>query len=137
MRNNILDQDVGRIFDMKVRECLPIIREDIQKELIDKIPNLDMLNKVQHCLDDITKAREEAAQVREDIYERFEVIGHDVKEVYVQLDAAFAKTIRERSNMQLQIKEFEDQMSNLGWKSATLNKKVVKLDHFMEDVITA
>jgi hypothetical protein len=46
--------------------------------------------------------------VREDIYEEFEVIGHNVKEVYVQLDAAFAKTIRERSNMQLQIKEFED-----------------------------
>lgn len=38
-----------------------MIREDIQKEIIDKIPNFDMLNKVQNCLDDIVKAREEAA----------------------------------------------------------------------------
>ena len=70
-----------------------------------------MIDSIQGCIDDIKAARQETADVNTKINERFKMIGADIKEVYVMLEAAFARTRRERADFESNLRRYRDEIS--------------------------
>ena len=135
-KEGLLNNEFITLFNEKLRENIPMIKDTIQKEVVDQVPDINMITNIRGMISDIAELHSKIQFVHDDLYDQFKIIGSDVKEVYMQLEAAFAKTSRERADMVMHMKEVETQMSTMSVKVNKIISKTAKIDEFMDDVVS-
>ena len=82
-------------------ETLQVVRKEFDQDELQKIvkSNVESQRQVMDCLEYVNKTKEENKATKKDIYTQFKAVQAEILQVYTSLDAAFAKTFRERSDM--------------------------------------
>jgi hypothetical protein len=101
MLQDFLSGEITDLINKKIEENKEPTRVDISDNVIQKLSGIEALKELPRLLQNIDGIVSEMKEAKSDLYSRFAVVGHDVKDVYLQLDSAFAKTTRERADLKV------------------------------------
>lgn len=99
------------------------------------MPDIDQLSNIRKHESEIQELYSKIQQTVDGLHREFKIIGVDVKEVYIQLEAAFGRTQRERANHLLHMNKIDEKLKLMYNKQNKIVERTSKLDRFVEEMI--
>lgn len=101
------------MFTELLGESLSMILTEVRTNVVEKIEGFDMIAKIKDVFPELERISDVVVDTKNDLYRQFSIIGVDVKDVYIQLEAAFARTKRERADMNIYMKRIDVEIIKL------------------------